>query len=128
MFFLWFFGIGLTLTVWAQAPKNDFRLMDDKSVVGGRFQTGSRADSAVHIGCQTATAADKVMVIVANARLIACRMAGRLDSSNKPSLLECVQIVVNGLCGEGAKPLAGSDRNGLRIPMTPLALDRHENS
>ena len=107
-----------------QTPKNYFRLLDDKSMIGGWLQAGSRAYRAVHIGGQTAAAADKVMVIVSHPRLIARRMAGRLDTSDKPRFLQDVQIVVHGLGGERAEPLAGSVCNGFRIPMPTLALDR----
>ena len=119
-------GLSFLLTLGTQAPKNDFRLLDDKSMIGGWLQTGSRADRAVHIGGQTAAAADDVMVVVSHPRLIASRMAGRLDASDEAGLLQDVQVVVHGLGGERAEPLAGSVRNGFRIPMLSLAQDRHE--
>ena len=61
---------------------------------------GGRADRAVHIRGRSAAAADDVMVVIADPRLIAARMAGRLDSSDKPRLLQNVQVVIHGLGGE----------------------------
>ena len=95
-------------------------------MIGGWLQAGSRADGAVHIGSQAAAAADNVMVVVSHPRLIASRMAGRLDASDEPRLLQDVQIVVHGLGGERAEPLAGSVGDGFRIPMLSLAQNRRE--
>lgn len=89
----------------------------------GGLQTGSRANGTVHIGSETATAADNVMVVVSHPRLIASRMTGRLDTSDEAGLHQDVQIVVYGLGGERAEPLAGGVCNGFRIPMLPLAYD-----
>ena len=116
----------LLLTLGTQAPKNNFRLLDDKSMIGGWLQAGRRADHAVHICGETAAAADDVMVIVSDSRLIPCRMAGRLNASNESDLLQDMQIVVHGLRRERSDPLAGGVCNGFRIPMLALALDRPE--
>jgi hypothetical protein len=116
----------LLLTLGTQAPKNYFRLLNDESMRGGWLQTRSRADRAVHIGSQTAPAADDVMVVVSHPRLIARRMAGRLDAPDEASLLQDVQIVVHGLRGERTEPLAGRSCYGFRIPMLSLAQDRPE--
>ncbi len=66
------------------------------------------------------------MVVISHPRLIASRMAGRLDAPNKARFQQDVQIVVHGLRRERAKPLAGSVRNGVRISMPSFALDRYE--
>src|SRR6202044_1547647 len=115
------------LALGTQAPKNNFCLLDDKSMIGGWLQTGCRANGAVHIGCQTATAADNVMGVVPHPRLIAGRMARGLDASDEASLLQDVQIVVDRLGGERAEPLAGSVCNGFRIPMLSFALNGSED-
>jgi len=114
------------LTLGTQAPEDHLRLLDEKSMAGGWLQTGSRSNRAVHIGGKSATAADKVMVVISHPSLIASRMAGRLDASEEASLLQDVQIVVNGLGGERAEPLAGRVCNGFRIPMLALAQDGRE--
>ena len=120
--------MSLLLTLGTQAPKNHFRLLDDKSMIGGWLQTGSRTNGAVHIGSQTATAADNVMVVVSHPRLIARRMAGRLDASYEASLFQDVQIVIDGLGGEGADPLARGVCNGFHVSMLSLAQDRYKDS
>ena len=59
----------------AKAPKDDFRRLDDKAMRVGRLQARSRADRAVYVGGQTAAAADKVMVVIADPCFIASGMA-----------------------------------------------------
>ena len=118
--------MSLLLTLGTQAPKNHFRLLNDKSGIGGGFQTGCRTDDTVHIDRQAATSADDVMVGVSDSRLIACRMTGRLDTSDEASPFQNVQVVIHRLGGECAEPLAGGIRDGFRIPMLSLALDRQE--
>jgi hypothetical protein len=120
----WFLGLSLLLTLGTEAPKNYLCLLDDKSMISRWLQAGSRANRAVHIGSETTAAADDMMVVISNTRLIARRMAGRLDASDEASLLQDVQIVVYGLEGERAEPLPGSIRNGFRIPMLSLLQDR----
>ncbi len=119
--------MSLLLALGTQAPENDLRLLNDKSMVGGGLQAGGCADRAVHVGGQAATAADKVMVVVSHPRLKAGRMAGRLNASDEAGLLQGVEIVVYGLGGERAEPLTGGVCNGFRIPMLSLAQDRPED-
>ena len=95
-------------------------------MIGGWLQAGSRADSAVHIGSETAPAADNVVVVISHPRLIARRMAGRLDASEEPGLLQNVQIVVYGLRGERAEPPTRGDGDRFRVAMLSFAQDRRE--
>ena len=90
-------------------------------MIGRRLQTGSFAYGAVHIGGQTAAAADNVVVVVAHPRFVAGRMARGLDTAYKARFRQDAQIVVDRLRGERAEPLTGSVRNGFRIPMLSLA-------
>ena len=71
----------------AEAPKDDFGCFDDETFVGGGLQARCRAYRTVHIGGKAAAAADKVMVIVPHPRLIAGRVAGRLDAPDKSGFL-----------------------------------------
>ena len=66
------------------------------------------------------------MVIVSDPRLIARRMAGRLDAPDEARFLQDVQIVIHGLRGKCAEPLARGVRDGFRIPMLSYAQDRQE--
>ena len=95
-------------------------------MIGRRLQTGSRANCTIHIGSQTTVAADNMMVVVSHPRLVASRMAGRLDAPDQAGFLQNMQIIVHGLERERPKPLAGNISNGFRIPMLPFALDRQE--
>lgn len=115
------------LTLGTQAPEDDLRLLDEKSMIGGRLQTGSRTDGAVHIGGETASAADDVVVVVSHPRLVACRVSGRLNASNEPRLFQSMQIVVHGLCGERAEALPCGVRNGLRIRMSAFSMNRRKH-
>lgn len=90
-------------------------------MIGGWLQAGRRADRAVHICGETAAAADDVMVIVSDSRLIPCRMAGRLDTADKPRFLQDVQVVIHCLGGERTEPFAGGVCDRFRIPMLSLA-------
>jgi hypothetical protein len=97
-------------------------------MVGGWFKTRSRASGAVHVDRFAASAAYDVMVVVSNPRLVSGGMTRRLNSPDEADILEDVQIVIHGLGGECAEPLASGDCNGVRVPMLPLAHDRHKYS
>jgi hypothetical protein len=72
---LWLVGVSVLPAMWTEAPKDDLSFFDDKSVIGGRLQAWSRADGAVYIRGKSAVSTDNVMVVIANPRLVAARMA-----------------------------------------------------
>ena len=117
----------LYLTLGTQAPKNYFRLLNNEPTIGGRLQTGGGADRAVYVGSQPAMAADKVMVVISHSRLVAGRVTGGLDASEEARFFHEAQIVIHGLSGESAEPLAGGVRNGFRIPMLSFAQNRQKD-
>ena len=119
--------MSLLLTLGTQAPEDHFRLLDDKPMIGGWFQAGSVTDRAVHIGRKAAATADNVMGVVSHPRLVARRMAGRLDASEQTGILQDMQIVVHGLGGKRAEPLAGGVCDRICIPMLSLAQDRRKH-
>jgi hypothetical protein len=53
-------------------------------------------------------------------------VAGGLDTTDKPRLLQNVEVVIHGLGGERAEALACGLGDGLRIPMLSLAEDGGE--
>ena len=63
----------------APAPEHDLRLVDHEAVVVGGGQAGRGADGAVDVGDGAAGAAHHVVVVVADAQLVARGRAGRLD-------------------------------------------------
>jgi hypothetical protein len=79
-------SLNCLLALGTQAPKDDFGLLDNKSMIGGGFQAGGMTYGTVHIGRHTAAAADDVMVIVSHPCLIASRMTRRLDAPDKACL------------------------------------------
>jgi hypothetical protein len=117
----------LLLTLWTQAPKNDLRLLDYESMIGGRFEAGSSADGAVDIGGQAAVAADDVVVIVPHPRFVSSGVAGGLDAPNEAGDLQRMEIVVHGLSGKGAEPLASRVGNSFGIAMLAFAGNGHED-
>ena len=58
---------------------------------------GVVADGAVDVGDGAAGAADEVVVVVADPRLVAGHRAGRLDAPDQPGVGERAQHVVDGL-------------------------------
>lgn len=119
--------MSLLLTGGTQSPENDLRLLNEERMIGGRLQTGSRADRAVHINGQTTATADDVVVIVPHTRLEASRVPGRLDAPDETCLLQDAQIVVHCLKRERSEAFARSLGNGFHIPMLPLAQYRQKD-
>jgi hypothetical protein len=62
----------------AQAPVRHFRRGEDEAVAVGGFETGRRADRAVHVDDRAARRAHEVMVVVADAQLEEHRPAGSM--------------------------------------------------
>jgi len=124
---LWLFDVSVLPALGTDAPKDDLCLLDDKAVVGGRLQAWSRADSTVDIRGRSAASTDNVMVVVANPRLIAARVARRLDASHKPRVLQDAKIVVYCLSGKRPQLLADGVRDGFRIPMLSFAKDSSQD-
>src|SRR3954469_1256211 len=66
--------------VGASAPVDDFRFVDLVAGVLGGGEARGRADGTVDVDHATAAAADEVVVVVADAVLVAGRRPGRLDA------------------------------------------------
>src|SRR4029079_33489 len=64
-------------------PVNDFGLVDDVPRIVGRGQAWHGADGAVHVDRAAAGAADQMMVVVADPRLVPRRRAGGLDTAEQ---------------------------------------------
>jgi hypothetical protein len=111
----------LLLAERAKAPKYHFGLLHQKPVTGRRLQAGGFADRTVYVGDCAAAATDDVMVVVSHSRFIARGVAGRLDAPDEPRFFQNVQIIVNGLRGERAQPLARNPRDGVRVPVLSFA-------
>ena len=71
-----------------------------EAVVVGGGQAGRLADGAVDVGDDPAGSADDVVVVVADARLVARHRAGRLDAAHQTGGGERVEDVVDRLAGD----------------------------
>jgi len=79
------------------APVDDFCLVDCEPVVVGWIQTGRRANGAINIHGQSATAANDVVMIVANPVFVASGRTRRLDAPDQSLVGQDAQGVVDGL-------------------------------
>src|SRR4051812_2505491 len=106
----------------AETPEDDLRLVDREAVVVGRGQAGRLADGAVDVLRRAAGAADDVMVVVADARLVEGGAAAGLVSPEQPGAGQHVEDVVDGLRGERPDALArlGADPLGAGVPAEPI--------
>ena len=94
----------------AQAPVGDLGLVDHEALVVGGRQARHLADGAVDVDDGAARAADEVVVVVADARLVAGHGAGRLDPADQPGVGERAQRVVDGLVGHARAACCGRPR------------------
>src|SRR6478672_11504572 len=97
----------------AQAPVGDLGLVDDEAVGVGGVEAGSYADRAVDVRDRAARAAHDVVVVVADAQLVARDRAGRLDPADQP--------------GAAARTRAGGQprrRGGPSLATLPSLLER----
>ena len=101
----------VVLAVGAQAPVGDLRLVEAEAARVGGFQAGRLADGAVHVDREPAGAADEVMMVVADARLVARGPAGRLDAAREPGAVQRLADVVRGLDGDAARRPRGRARS-----------------
>jgi hypothetical protein len=117
----------------AAAPVDNFGLVDLIAKVIGRFQARSLADRAVNVGRSAATAADHVVVIVADPGLKAGRRSGRLNPADQTDVNKDAEHVVHRLERDKAhlSPDGLSDNLGRRMGLSPdgpqdsQALDRN---
>ena len=70
----------------AEAPVGDLGLVDDEAVGVGGVEAGAYADRAVDVGDRAARAAHHVVVVVADAQLVARDRAGGLDPADETGL------------------------------------------
>ena len=69
--------------VGAQAPERDLRRRDGEAVRVGEVEAGRLSRHAVHVDDAGASRADEVVVVVADAGLVPCGRAGRLDAAQQ---------------------------------------------
>ena len=87
------------LTFGADTPEDDFGLVDHEPRGMGRLQARSMPNGAVHIGDGTATAADQMVMVIADTRLKKRRGTGGFDTSHQPGTDTGPEHVINGLRG-----------------------------
>jgi hypothetical protein len=112
----------------AEPPIDDLSLLDRVSMVLGCGQTGTAADGAVDISDGSTASADHVVVVIADACLIAGDRALRLDASQQTGLSEGGQHVVHGLVADLGQLLTNvvDDRVGVGVGMTLHHLEHRD--
>src|SRR3954454_10710298 len=106
------------LALGAHAPERHLGLVDEEAGgLAARGEARSRANDAVDVVRRAARAADHVVVVVADARLVAGGAARRLDPPQQADARHRVQAVVYGLRGDRPERLADAagDRVGVRV-------------
>src|SRR6185437_7941255 len=97
--------------VGAVAPVDDLGLVDGEAVRLRRGQAGGVADGAIDIGDRAAAAADDVVMVVGDPRLVAGDRAGGLDPPQQVGVGQRPQDVVDGLRRDVAEvPADGLDQ------------------
>ena len=84
------------------APVGDLGFVDLVALVVARGETRRVADGAVDVDDAAADAADQVMVVVADAILVASRRPGGLDAADETLRHEDAKGVIHGLQRDGA--------------------------
>jgi hypothetical protein len=84
----------------AQAPEGHLGLVDEEALRVAGLHARGAADGAVDVGRGAAGAADQVVVVVADARLVAHGLARRLDAAGERHAVQRLADVVGGLRGD----------------------------
>src|SRR6478735_11674061 len=95
--------VGRRGTGGAQAPVGDLCLVDGEVVVVRRGQAGRVAHGALHVLDRATRAADDVVVVVTDPRLVPCHRARGLDTSHKSGGREGPADVVHRLVRDVAE-------------------------
>ena len=90
----------------AQPPPGDLRLVDDEAVMLGRFDARCGSLRAVDVRDRAAPTADDVVVVVADARLVARGAPCRFDPADEPSPRKRAKSVIHGLRRDPADAFA----------------------
>jgi hypothetical protein len=107
---------GLGLAIGAEAPVNDFGLLNRETVRLERIHAGSAAFGTVDVVEAPASPADEVVVIV-HPTLVKGRGLGGLDPADEAVGGQGVEGVVNGLPGNRAEILAHDREDLIRAGM-----------
>src|SRR5205085_12308299 len=92
--------LGGVLAAGAEPPEGDFGLVHGEAVGVRRLEARGLADGAIDVDRDAAGAADEVVVVVADARLVPDRAPGGRDPPGEPGAMERLADVVGGLGGD----------------------------
>jgi hypothetical protein len=123
-----FRNLGAGEALRAEAPIDDLGLFDHVSVVLGCGQTGTGINGAADIGDGSTGAADHVVVVIADPRLIASDRTPRLNAPQQTGPSEGGQHVVDGLMADLGQLLTNvvDDRVGVGVGMTVHRLEHRD--
>ena len=101
-------------TLGAAAPIDDLGLVDLEASVISRGQARHVANCAIHVDHPPAGTTDQVVVVVADAILVARRRPRRLDPAEQPTFRERGEHVIDRLAGDRPelRPHDGTDLIG----------------
>jgi hypothetical protein len=119
------FGV-LGTTVRAHAPEDDVCLVNQVSGIGDGVETGGVADGAVDVRDLPAPAADEMVMIVTDSRLISGGAARGFYPAEQPSSVHRVQGVIDGLQGDVTDPTPHATVNGLHVQVVALPYGLHD--
>jgi aminoglycoside N3'-acetyltransferase len=107
--------VGLTLG--ADAPVDDFGLVDDKAKGIGRVKAGGMTHRAVNIDGVVTSSTNQMMVVVADSRFVQRGSSGGFDSAEDTGGNQCVQVVVDRLARDsrGTRPCRCNDKLGVAV-------------
>jgi hypothetical protein len=116
----------LGTTVRAHAPENDIRLVDQVSGVGDGVEAGGVADGAVDVRDLPAPAADEMVMIVTDSRLVSGGTARGFYPAEQPAAVQRVQGVIDGLQGDLTDPTPNATVNGVHVQVVALPYGPHD--
>jgi len=96
-------------------------------VVVGGLKARRSSGGTVDVDRGEASAANEVMVVVADPRFVQRGATGRLDPPQDSCGRKCVQIVENRLPRKGGQPPSRGSDNELGVLVLALEIDRFDN-
>lgn len=117
----------LGLTRGAKPPIDDLSLVDHIVVVVGGLKARRGSGGTVDVYRGEASAANEVMVVVADPRFVERGATRRLDPPQDSCGREGIQIVENRLPRKGGQPPSRGSDNELGVHVLTLEIDRFDN-
>lgn len=115
------------LALGAEAPENDFGFIDEKAVGLVGLQAGRVPNGAVDIDSGVAESAHEVVMVITNACFVKGWSTGGLDAADDFGSDEGVEVVEDGLSGEGGEDFGRFFDNGVGVEVGAGLIQRLED-